>query len=71
MTPPQIILGLKLCWVVLSIAGQVCITNFRPLGPFFLVELEFLWWVVAVGGVQSDIRVKPNQVKVRWCLIFG
>ena len=67
---PKKIVGLKLCWVVVSIAGRVCITNFRPIGPFFLVELEFLvggwWWVV-----KSDIRVKPNQVKVRLWLSCG
>ena len=65
MTPPQKIVGFKLCWVVVSIAGRCCITNFRPLEPFFLVELEFLWWVVVGWGVQSDNRVKPNQVEVR------
>ena len=49
--PPQKIVGLKLCWVVVSIATRCCITNFRPLGPFFLVELEFL--VVVVGGCEK------------------
>ena len=51
-THTQKIVGLKLCWVVVSIATRWSIT-FRPLGPFFLVELEFLgggwgggWWVV-------------------------
>ena len=29
------------------------------------------WVVVVVGGVQSDIRVKPNQVKVRLWLSCG
>ena len=50
MTPPQKIVGLKLCWVVVSIAVRCCITHFRPLGPFSLEELEFLvgWWG---GGV--------------------
>ena len=66
MTPPQKIVGLKFCWVVDSIAGRCCITNFRPLGPFFLVELEFLW-----VGVKRDNRVKPNQVKVRFRLSCG
>ena len=68
MTHPQKIVGLKLCWVVVSIAGRCFITKFRPLEPFFLVKLEFLWWWVVgggVGGMQSDNRVKPNQVEVR------
>ena len=70
--PPQKIVGLKLCWVVVSIATRCSITNFRPLGPFFLVELEFLVvGVVVVGGVKSDNRVKPNQVKVRLWLSCG
>ena len=64
---PQKIVGLKLCWVVVSIATRACITNFRPLGPLFLVEVEFL----VVGGVKSDNRVKPNQVKVRLWLSCG
>ena len=52
MTPhPPKIVGFKLCWVVDSIAGRCCIPNFRPLGPFFLVELEFLWDGGWVGGV--------------------
>ena len=42
ITPPPSpkIVGLKLRWVVVSIATRCCITNYRPLGPFFLVELE-------------------------------
>ena len=28
-------------------------------------------WVVVGGGVKSDIRVKPNQVKVRLWLSYG
>lgn len=47
--PPQKIVRLKLCGVVVSIAVRFCITNFRPQGPIFLVEFEFLWWV---GGVN-------------------
>ena len=69
--PKKKIVGLKLCWVVVSITTRCSITNFRPLGPFFLVELEFLvggggWWVV-----KSDNRVKPNQVKVSLWLSCG
>ena len=44
--PPQEIVGLKLCCVVVSFARLGRIQNFRPLGPFFLVEVEFL----GVGG---------------------
>ena len=58
VVPPQKIVGLKLCWIVVRIVWGCCIQNFRPLGPFFLVEVEFLaggWW-----GVQSDNHVKPN-----------
>ena len=51
MTPhsTQKIVRLKLCWVVVSFVRWGCIQNFRPLGSFFLVEVEFLWWV---GGVK-------------------
>ena len=57
--PPQKMVGLKLCWVVVSIATRCSITNFRPLGPFFLVELEFLvggggWWGVCKVIIVSN-----------------
>ena len=37
--------------------------NFRPLGPLFLVEVEFVGgvgWGGVGGGVNSNNRVKPN-----------
>ena len=37
----------KLYWVVVSFVRRGRIQNFRPLGPLFLVEVEFL----VVGGV--------------------
>ena len=43
--PTQKIVGLKLCWVVVSFVSRGRIQNFRPLGPLYLVEVEF------VGGV--------------------
>ena len=57
-TPTQKIVGLKLCWVVVSFVRRGRIQNFRPLGPLFLIEVEFL----VVGGVvvNSNNRVKPN-----------
>ena len=55
--PPQKIVGLKLCWIVVRFAWLGRLQNFRPLGSLYLVEVEFLWWGV---GVQSDNHVKPN-----------
>ena len=52
----EIIFGSKICWVNKIFVKQ----NFRPLGPLFLVEVEFLvgwWWG---GGMNSNNRVKPN-----------
>ena len=58
--PAQKIKGLKLCWVVVSFVRLGRIQNFRPLGPLFLVVVEFVvvwgWWV----GVNSNNHVKPN-----------
>ena len=52
-SPPPKIVGLKLCWVVVVMAGpqpQPRLKNFRPLGSLFLVEVEFLvGWVVVAG----------------------
>ena len=39
--------------------------NFRPLGSFFLAEVEFVVGVGDGGGVNSNNRVKPNQVEVK------
>ena len=61
MTPPPEYSRVKLCWVVVSIDGWCCITNFRPLGPFLLVELEFRWW-----GVCKVIIVS-NPTRLRLC----
>ena len=41
--PPQKIVGLKLCWFGVSVVRWGQVQNFRPLGLFFLVELEFEW----------------------------
>ena len=41
---------LKLCWVVVRFVWWGRLQNMRPLGSFFLVELEFLWWWVVGGG---------------------
>ena len=60
--PPQKIVGLKLCLVVVSIATRCCITNFRPLGPFFLVELEFL---VGGGGWWCKVIIVSNPTRLR------
>ena len=45
------IVGLKLCWVIVSFVRWGHMQNFRPLGPLFLVEVEFVvgWW----GGEQQ------------------
>ena len=60
---PQKLVGLKLCWVVVSIATRCSITNFRPLGPFFLVGLEFLvggmgWWWCKVIIMSNPTRLR-------------
>ena len=60
--PPQKTVGLKLCCVDVSFVRWGRLQNFRPLGPLFLVEVEFLG---VVGGMNSNNRVKPNQVEVR------
>ena len=39
--------------------------NFRPLGSVFLAEVEFVVGGGVEGGVNSNNRVKPNQVEVR------
>ena len=58
---PKKIVGLKLCWVVVSFVRWGRIQNFRPLGPLFLVEVEFLvGGGVGWGGMNSNNRVKPN-----------
>ena len=50
MTPPTPkIVGLKLCWIVVSFAWRGRLQNFIPQGSLFLVEVEFLvggggWW---------------------------
>ena len=62
-TPTQKIIGLNLCWVVVSFVRWGHIKNFRPLGPLLLVEVEFLgvgWWGGGVGGMNSNNHVKPN-----------
>ena len=63
--PPPENSRVKLCWVVVSIDWWCCITNFRPLGPFLLVELEFRWWV----GGGCKVIIMSNLTRLR--LGFG
>ena len=57
----------KLCLVVVSFVRWGRIQNFRPLGPLFLVEVEFLVGWGGVGdGVNSNNHVKPNSVELSW-----
>ena len=49
--PTQKIVGFKFCWVVVSFVSRGCIQNFRPLGPLFLVEVEFVGGWCGVGWV--------------------
>ena len=47
--------------------------NFRPVGPLFLVEVEFLvvGWVGGWGGVNSNNHVNPNlSLRLRFFLYF-
>ena len=74
MTPPhptQKIVGLKLCWVVVSLVRWGCLQNFRPLGLVFLVEVEFL--VGGVGGwvvVWTAIIVSnPTRLRLGWVVL--
>ena len=57
--PLQRIVGLELCWVVVSFAWWGNLQNFRPLGSFFLVKVEFLW-VGWGGGCKVIIVSNPN-----------
>ena len=59
MHDPQKIVGLKLRWVVITFVRWGRIQNFRPLGPLFLVKVEFVGGWCGVG-VNSNNRVKPN-----------
>ena len=54
MPPPQKIVGLRLCWFDVSLVSRGQIRNFRPLGSFFLVEVEFL----VVGAPSEEQMVK-------------
>ena len=45
--------------MVVTFVRQGRIQNFRPLGPLFLVEVEFPGGG-GVGGVNSNNNVKPN-----------
>ena len=66
MTPPQKIVGLKLCWIVVNFAWYGRLQNFRPLGSLFLVEVEFLvgggWggW----GGCKVIIVSNPTRLRL-------
>ena len=48
--------------LLLVLFGEVAY-NFRPVGPLFLVEVEFpgVGWV---GGMNSNNHVKPNSVEL-------
>ena len=50
------IVGLKLSWIVVSFVRWGRIQNFRPLGPLFLVEVEFVvgWWWVWTAIIVSN-----------------
>ena len=52
-----------MCWVVVSFVRWCCIQNFRPLGPLFLGEVEFLvgGWVVRTAIIVSN----PTKSKLR------
>ena len=64
--PTQKIVGLKLCWVVVSFVRWGRIQNFRPLGPLFLVEVEFVCgWCGWVGGVVWTAIIVSNPT-LRW-----
>ena len=64
MTPPSENIRVKLCWVVVSIAGWGCILNFRPLGPHFITCLDG-GWVVGGGGWWwlDKARKRTNSVQ--------
>ena len=66
-TPAQKIVGLKLCWVVVNFVRWGRIQNFRPIGPLFLVEVEFPGGG-RCGGMNSNNRVKPN-LRLRLCWV--
>ena len=67
MTPPQKKVGLKLCCIDVSFVRWGRLQNFRPLGPLFLVEVEFLG---VVGGVNSNNHVKPNlSLSLSWVVV--
>ena len=59
--PPQKIVGLILCWIVVSLAWYGRLKNFRPLGSLFLVEVEFVW----VGWGVCKVIIMSNPTKLR------
>ena len=67
--PTQIIVGLKLCWVVVSFIRWGRIQNFRPLGSFFIVEVEFVVEVRSIyGGGSQHIWVEHVTPKNKFFL---
>ena len=68
--PPQKKTGLKFCWIDVRFVSWSHLQNFRPLGTFFLVEVEFLWWGrgrMCQKCVKTNYHVKPNFCLIRLC----
>ena len=73
--PPPKNVGLKLCWVIVSLVyrwGRM--QNFRPLGPLFLVEVEFVggWggWCGWCGVVWTAIIMSnPTRLGLGWVVV--
>ena len=55
-----------MCWIVVSFAWLGRLQNLRPLGSLFLVEVEFLWWVVVGGGCIVIIMLNPTRLRLGW-----
>ena len=60
--PPQKIVGLRLCWFDVSFVRRGQKRNFRPLGSFFLVEVEFLVVGGSFGGADGKKMCRPKIV---------
>ena len=67
--PPRKIVGLKLCWLVVSIVSWGRIQNFSPLGPFFLTipgggGVGCGWGVVIIS--YKAISVQSIEIELDW-----